>query len=74
MTSSHLHLPDPRLLDMVGAAFAREHGILPLHRAGALTLVAARDTWARIETIDRLEEVLGPVSFVALDDLDSNSA
>ena len=64
----HVRHPDPRLLDLVGPAFAREHGVLPLCRVGALTLVAARDMWARIETADRLEEALGPVSFVDLDE------
>ena len=64
---AHIRYTDPRLLDLVGPAFAREHGVLPLCRVGALTLVAARDMWARIETLDRLEAALGPVSFVKMD-------
>ena len=57
---------DPRLMDLVGREFARANGILPLRRVGALTLVAARDMWARIDTIDRLEERLGSVTFVEM--------
>ena len=60
------HIADPRLVDLIGVAFARQHGIVPLRRVGALTLVAAPDMWARLETIDRLEECLGPVTFVDL--------
>lgn len=56
---------DPRLLDQVGREYAAQNGILPLRRAGALTVVAARDMWARIETIDHLEKTLGPIAFVA---------
>ncbi|MXQ06708.1 hypothetical protein GQ651_02495 [Alphaproteobacteria bacterium GH1-50] len=58
--------PDPRLVDLIGAGFIRKHGIVPLRRVGALTLVAAPDMWARLETVDRLEECLGPVTFVDL--------
>ena len=56
---------DPRLLDRVGREYAARNGILPLCRAGALTVVAARDMWARIETIDHLEKTLGPIAFVS---------
>ena len=56
--------PDPRLLDQIGWSYAEYHGVYPLRRVGALTLVAARDMWARLETIDYLEDTLGPVTFV----------
>jgi hypothetical protein len=58
---------DPRLLDDIGRDYAMKHGVLPLRRVGALTLVAARDMWARLETIDHLEERLGPITFVPSD-------
>ena len=56
--------PDPRLLDRIGHEYAKQHGVCPVGRVGALTLVAARDMWARIDTIDHLEAALGPITFV----------
>lgn len=60
-------MADPRLLDEIGHDYARAHGIVPIRRVGALTLVAARDMWARLETIDHLEATVGPVTFVQTD-------
>lgn len=55
---------DPRLIERVGRDYAEHHGVYPLRRVGALTLVAARDMWARLDTVDHLEATLGPVTFV----------
>ena len=58
---------DPRLLQLIGADFARERRVLPIKRVGALTIVAAQDMWARLDTVDELEAALGPITLVDFD-------
>ena len=40
---------DPRLIERVGRDYAEHHGVYPLRRVGALTLVAAWLSWRLIE-------------------------
>jgi cellulose synthase/poly-beta-1,6-N-acetylglucosamine synthase-like glycosyltransferase len=56
-------LPDPRLVDAVGAQDCLRHGIVPWQKVGAVTVVAT----SRPEDMHRirpmLEDRLGPISF-----------
>ncbi|MEO1238846.1 MAG: glycosyltransferase, partial [Pseudomonadota bacterium] len=52
---------DVRLIDQLGADRAVRDGILPLRRAGAVTLVAAADAGRAETTRSRLEDLFGPV-------------
>ena len=55
---------DTRLLDGLGAEYAAHHGLLPLGRRGAVTLVAAESAEVFAGHRSLLEARLGPVAFV----------
>ncbi len=58
---------DVRLVDRWGAGQAVRHGILPVRKAGALTIVAAEDVGPAEARRDALEKVFGPVAISATD-------
>ena len=55
-------LPDPRLIDAIGAANCLRHGLVPWRRVGGVTVVALSrpEEFRRLRPM--LEEKLGPVS------------
>ena len=58
---------DVRLIDQFGAERALREGILPISRAGSLTLLAAIDPAKAEAARDRLEALFGPVAIGATD-------
>lgn len=54
--------PDPRLVDAFGAETCLQAGLLPLCRAGGVTVVAAARPEAFLRARARLEAALGPVA------------
>jgi cellulose synthase/poly-beta-1,6-N-acetylglucosamine synthase-like glycosyltransferase len=57
-------LPDPRLIDALGAADCLRLGLVPWRRAGAATVVATSRPDEFLRHRPRLEAALGPVSMV----------
>jgi len=55
-------LPDPRLIDAVGAMQCLRHGLVPWRRAGAVTVVATSRPEAFRRLRPMLEAQLGPVT------------
>ncbi|OYW57760.1 MAG: glycosyl transferase [Rhodobacterales bacterium 12-65-15] len=58
----HSVLPDPRLIDMLGAATCLRHGLVPWRRAGGVTVVALSRPAEFAGIRPMLEARLGPVT------------
>ncbi|MDD9921383.1 MAG: glycosyltransferase [Boseongicola sp.] len=61
-----LPLGDARLLDQLAPDYALQHGVLPLQRVGALSLVATPDQHVLERERASLERVFGPIAGVSL--------
>ena len=54
-------LPDPALIDQLGTGFCQRHGVIPLRRAGAATLLATAQPQRFAALRPEAEARLGPV-------------
>ena len=57
---------DARLLDMIGTDTALRHGVLPIARVGALTLIGHLGAQVDNDTHRLLESTFGPVTFMKI--------
>ena len=56
--------PDGRLIDRFGALACLRYGMLPVHRAGGVTIIAAADPAAFARNRAHLTDLFGPVALV----------